>query len=85
MKSEPLEVLDRGSYSVACSLVDGCLTCGDVAVPVRVLEVQGWDAICEDPHGQQGRVGIDLVMPVDVGDRLLVHGGVAICSLKESE
>lgn len=84
-KGEPLQILDRGSYSVACSVVEGCLTCGDVAVEVKVLEVDGFDAVCEDPHGQAGRVGIDLVMPVEVGDRLLVHAGVAISRLKESE
>ncbi|HEX2052715.1 MAG TPA: HypC/HybG/HupF family hydrogenase formation chaperone [Actinomycetota bacterium] len=83
-KGEPLQILDRGSYSVACSVVDGCLTCGDVAVEVTVLEVDGFDAVCEDSHGQAGRVGIDLVLPVEVGDRLLVHAGVAINRLKES-
>lgn len=83
-KGEPLQILDRGSYSVACSVVEGCLTCGDVAVEVKVLELDGYDAVCEDPHGQVGRVGIDLVMPVEVGDRLLVHAGVAINRLKES-
>lgn len=81
---EPLQVLDRGSYSVACSVVEGCLTCGDVAVEVKVLEVDGYDAVCEDPHGQVGRVGVDLVMPVEVGNHLLVHAGVAISRLKES-
>lgn len=84
VKGEPLQVLDRGSYSVACSVVEGCLTCGDVAVEVKVLEVDGYDAVCEDPHGQVGRVGIDLVMPVEAGNRLLVHAGVAISRLKES-
>ena len=82
---EPLQVLDPGSYAVACSVVEGCLTCGDVAVEVKVLEVDGFDAVCEDPHGQVGRVGIDLVLPVEVGSRLLVHAGVAITRLKESE
>jgi len=81
---QPLEVLDPGSYAVDCSVVDGCLTCGDVAVEVKVLEVDGFDAVCEDPHGQVGRVGIDLVLPVEVGSRLLVHAGVAITRLKES-
>lgn len=81
MKSEPLNFIDRGSYGAACAVVDGCLTCGDVAVEVRVLEVEGFDALCEDPHGQQGRVGVDLVLPVEAGDRLLVHAGVAISRL----
>jgi hydrogenase maturation factor len=81
VKGEPLNIIDRGSYGAACAVVDGCLTCGDVAVEVKVLQVAGFDALCEDPHGQQGNVGIDLVMPVEEGDRLLVHAGVAISRL----
>jgi len=81
MKSEPLNIIDRGSYGAACSVVDGCLTCGDVAVEVEVLQVAGPDALCVDPHGQQGSVGVDLVLPVQKGDRLLVHAGVAISRL----
>lgn len=81
MKSAPLNFIDPGSYGAACAVVEGCLTCGDVAVEVRVLQVDGADALCEDPHGQQGRVGIDLVLPVQPEDRLLVHAGVAISRL----
>ena len=81
MKSEPLNLIDRGSYGAACAVVDGCLTCGDVAVEVEVLEVAGFDALCMDSHGQKGNVGIDLVVPVEKGDRLLVHAGVAISRL----
>ncbi len=67
----------------ACSLVDGCLVCGDVAVPVTVVEADESDAVCEDPHGQRGTVGVELVTPVAPGDRLLVHGGVAIARIAE--
>ncbi|MGQ0678839.1 MAG: HypC/HybG/HupF family hydrogenase formation chaperone [Actinomycetota bacterium] len=81
MKSEQLSIIDRNSYGAVCAVVDGCLTCGDVAVEVEVLEVQGFDALCKDPHGQQGKVGIELVGQVDAGDRLLVHAGVAISRL----
>lgn len=65
----------------SCHVVDGCLTCGDVAVPVTVVEA-GWpDALCEDAHGQKGSVGVELVGDVVVGDSLLIHGGVAITRL----
>lgn len=77
------EVSDPSSYEGACSLVDGCLVCGDVAVPVTVLETGDPDAVCEDAGGQRARVGIELVAPVERGDRLLVHGGVAISRLVE--
>ncbi len=81
MNSNPLKIIDRGSYEAACAVVDGCLTCGDVAVEVQVVEVDGVDAVCRDPNGREGRVGVDLVLPVQSGDRLLVHAGVAISRL----
>jgi hydrogenase assembly chaperone HypC/HupF len=81
--SGDLPLVDAGSYDVACSLVDGCLVCGDVAVPVVVVESGAPDAVCEDSHGQRGSVGVELVAPVAVGDHLLVHAGVAISRLEE--
>jgi len=72
-----------GENALACSVIDGCLVCGDVAVPVTVIEAGEPDAICTDDRGQQGSVGIELVAPVAVGERLLIHGGVAIARLEE--
>lgn len=83
--SAELPLVDAGSYDVACSLIDGCLVCGDVAVPVMVVESGAPDAVCEDAHGQRGRIGVELVSPVEVGDHLLVHAGVAISRLEEGE
>lgn len=69
--------------AVACGLdEDGCLTCGDVAVPVTVQQVGELDAVCVDVYGHEGRVAIELVAPVAEGDRLLVHAGVAIEKLE---
>jgi hydrogenase expression/formation protein HypC len=69
--------------AVACSLdQDGCLTCGDVAVPVTVTHAGELDAVCVDVYGHEGRVAIELVGPVVAGDRLLVHAGVAIEKLE---
>jgi hydrogenase maturation factor len=79
-----LPLVDPDSYSAVCSLVEGCLVCGDVAVPVTVIEAATPDAVCEDDHGQRGAVGVELVAPVIAGERLLVHGGVAIARLGES-
>ena len=78
----PLSVIQPDSYEAACAVVDGCLTCGDVAVPVTVIEPGEPDALCEDEHSQRGTVGIELVAPVSAGERLLVHGGVAIARLE---
>ncbi len=76
-----LPLVDPDGYDAVCSLIDGCLVCGDVAVKVRVVEAGDPDALCEDGHGRRGTVGVELVAPVEVGDELLVHGGVAITKL----
>lgn len=63
----------------ACTLdQDGCLTCGDVAIPVRVLEVTGAEARCEDRSRARALIAVDFVPDVRRGDVLLVHLGVAI-------
>jgi hydrogenase expression/formation protein HypC len=72
--------IDLEEYeAVACTLdANGCLTCGDVAVPVTVTRAGLPDALCSDDHGNEGKVAVELVAPVEAGDRLLVHAGVAI-------
>jgi hydrogenase maturation factor len=57
-----------------------CITCGDVAVSMRVQRVDDDRglALCEDDNGARCSVEIALVEPVAVGDVLLVHAGTAI-------
>ncbi len=63
----------------ACTLDhDGCVVCSDAGIPVQVLSVEGDDALCEDSVGNQAQIAIELVSPVQVGEILLTHGGVAI-------
>jgi len=63
----------------ACTLDhDGCLVCSDAGIPVRVIALEGDDALCEDSAGNRARIAVELVIPVQVGDVLLTHGGVAI-------
>ena len=55
-----------------------CITCGDVAVEMRVLALD--DAglarcACEDGDEQ---VDVALVEPLQEGDTVLVHAGVAL-------
>lgn len=57
---------------------DGCSTCGDVAVPVKVIEVRGGEAVVEDRSGVRATVAVDFVPDVKAGDILLVHMGCAI-------
>jgi hydrogenase expression/formation protein HypC len=64
--------------SPRCLVTDGCITCGDVAVPLVVVSVDGADALCRDDAGRFETVATELVDTVAVGDRLLVHAGVAL-------
>jgi hydrogenase expression/formation protein HypC len=65
-------------------VTEGCITCGDVAVPLTVVELIGPDARCRDDDGREETVATELVGTVVVGDRLLVHAGVAIGRLEEA-
>jgi len=63
----------------ACTLDhNGCVVCSDAGIPVRVVEIAGDDALCEDIAGNQAQIAVELVAPLHVGDVLLTHGGVAI-------
>ena len=59
---------------------DHCVTCGDVAEPMRVLRIDDDRqlALCEDEGGERRTVEIALVGAVAVDDELLVHAGTAI-------
>jgi hydrogenase maturation factor len=67
-------------YTAACGDHRGaCVTCSDAAVAMRVLELAPRlePARCLGDDGEVAMVLLDLVA-VEVGDRVLVHGGVAI-------
>jgi hydrogenase expression/formation protein HypC len=61
---------------------DGCIVCSDAGIPLRVLSIQGDDALCEDTTGNTTEIAIELVAPVETGEVLLTHGGVAISKVK---
>jgi hypothetical protein len=67
----------------ACEVTEGCLTCGDVAVALTVIERRGVDAWCRDDDWRTELVAVDFVPEVAPGDRLLVHAGVALERLHE--
>jgi hydrogenase maturation factor len=60
-----------------------CVTCGDVADPMRVLrlDLDRELALCANRRGERHTVEVALVAPVAVGDELLVHAGTAISRL----
>lgn len=60
-----------------------CITCGDDGVPERVLaidEARGL-ALCQSEDGARESVEIALVVPLAVGDTVLVHAGTALALL----
>ena len=67
------------SEGIAC----GCITCGDEAVPLRVIALDSARglALCENESGDRESVEVALVDPVDPGDGVLVHAGTAIAKL----
>ena len=60
-----------------------CITCGDDGVAMRVLRLDDERglALCADDTGVHHTVETALVEPVEPGDELLVHAGVALVSL----
>ncbi len=62
---------------------DGCVVCSDAGIPVRVVSLEGDDALCQDTAGNRARIAVELVAPVWVGEVLLTHGGVAIGRVEE--
>jgi hydrogenase assembly chaperone HypC/HupF len=59
---------------------DHCVTCSDEGVPMRVVELSGGLALCDDGASVR-EVMTELVGPVEPGDELLVHAGTAIARL----
>lgn len=62
---------------------DGCVVCSDAGIPLRVVSIEGDDALCEDAVGNRAEIAVELVGSVTVGEVLLTHGGVAIGKVEE--
>jgi hypothetical protein len=79
--------LDLEAPAPACDVRDGCITCGDVAVDLVVVRrldegAGAADAVCRDEWDRTEVVATELVGPVQPGDHLLVHAGVALERLR---
>jgi hydrogenase maturation factor len=64
----------------SCRHEPGCITCGDVAVEMRILRVDAERelALCADAAGRRETVETALVGTVAPGEELLVHAGTAL-------
>jgi hydrogenase maturation factor len=62
---------------------DHCITCSDEGVAMRVLALDDERglALCADPGGAHHTVEAALVAPLQNGDDVLVHAGVALVRL----
>jgi hydrogenase maturation factor len=63
---------------------DVCITCGDVAVPVRVVELRPGDLALVDTGRTVEEVSVALV-DTHVGGRVLVHAKEAIAALPDED
>jgi hydrogenase expression/formation protein HypC len=66
---------------------DHCVTCSDEGIAMSVVRVDHARglALCEDDEVARHTIEVSLVGPVALGDRVLVHAGVAIAMLVDGE
>lgn len=70
---------DLREYGTCTLDDDGCTTCGDVGIPVRVVRrLENDTALCEDRTGERAEVAVDFTPDAGAGDVLMVHMGTAI-------
>jgi len=71
-----------------CEADDHCITCGDVAVAMRVVRIDSSERLawCREDSSDAGEwVDVELVGDVAPGDAVLVHAGTALVHLTEPE
>jgi hydrogenase maturation factor len=61
-----------------------CVTCADEGIPMRVLRVDERRglALCIADDGSRSSVEVKLVGPIEAGESILVHAGVALVKLQ---
>ena len=63
---------------------DVCITCGDIAVPVTIVELRDGDLALADTGETLEEISIALV-DTYVGGRVLVHAKEAIAALPDKD
>jgi hypothetical protein len=85
------EVAPPDSVAPTCRPDDHCITCGDVAVGMRIVRIDPSTRLAwcsrATPAGRPGPAGewvdTELVGDVSPGDLVLVHAGTALARLDE--
>lgn len=72
--------MEAGALAPQCDHEVGCITCGDTAVAMRVLQLDRHRelALCASEDGARETVETSLVEQVEEGELLLVHAAVAL-------
>lgn len=87
---EPLPPVYTGRH---CDGGAECITCSDEGIPMRVVALSAIDGIAwcialagtdAEIRGELTEVMIGVVVPVEIGDTLLVHAGTALLKLSPS-
>jgi hydrogenase expression/formation protein HypC len=63
---------------------DVCITCGDIAVPVTIVELRAGDLALVDTGETLEEISVALV-DTHVGGRVLVHAKEAIAALADED
>jgi hydrogenase maturation factor len=62
-----------------------CITCSDQGEPATVVASDGQEAQVRVDDGDLRTVDVSLVDPLQAGDEVLLHAGVAIARLDPSD
>ena len=82
--NDKIEALTSGEIGETLSVCNPdagshCITCSDEALPAKVLQIDELLFLAQvEVEGQITEIDISLVEGVEVGQTLLVHGGVAL-------
>ena len=82
MSTPKLIPIESQSVHTSCGIDGHCITCSDEAVTVTVVsidDITGMALVAVEDVTEE--VDITLIETVEVGDSVLVHGGVAIAHL----
>jgi hydrogenase maturation factor len=70
-----------GGGGCGSELSGRCVTCGDEALEAVVLEVGGDGTALVALGDQTAEIDVSLVAELAQGDRVLIHGGVALARI----